>query len=85
MFAQAMTFGEYVAHYRIQRSEGLLLRYLSDAYRALRQTVPPSARTEELGDVIEWLGEVTRLTDSSLLDEWSALTSLCLLYTSRCV
>lgn len=76
MFAQAMTFGEYVAHYRIQRSEGLLLRYLSDAYRALRQTVPPSARTEELGDVIEWLGEVTRLTDSSLLDEWSALTSL---------
>jgi hypothetical protein len=75
-FERAMTFGEYVAFYKLQRSEGLLLRYLSDAYRALRQTVPEAARSEELGDLIEWLGEVTRLTDSSLLDEWSALTSL---------
>jgi superfamily II RNA helicase len=75
-FERAMTFSEYVAFYKLQRSEGLLLRYLSDAYRALRQTVPESARSEELGDLIEWLGEVTRLTDSSLLDEWSALSGL---------
>ena len=75
-FERAMTFGEYVAFYKVQRSEGLLLRYLSDAYRALRQTVPESARTEALTDVIEWLGEVTRLTDSSLLDEWAALATL---------
>ncbi len=76
MFERAMTFGEYVAFYKVQRSEGLLLRYLSDAYRALRQTVPEASRTEELGDVIAWLGEVTRLTDSSLLDEWTALGAL---------
>ncbi|MFZ0529082.1 MAG: DUF3516 domain-containing protein, partial [Propionicimonas sp.] len=76
MFERAMTFSEYVAFYRVQRSEGLLLRYLSDAFRALRQTVPESVRTEELEDLIEWLGEVTRLTDSSLLDEWEQLTSL---------
>lgn len=75
-FERAMTFGEYVGFYKLQRSEGLLLRYLSDAYRALRQTVPEAARTEELGDLIEWLGEVTRLTDSSLLDEWASLTTL---------
>ncbi len=75
-FERAMTFAEYVAFYKLQRSEGLLLRYLSDAYRALRQTVPDSARTEELEDLVEWLGEVTRLTDSSLLDEWTALTEL---------
>ena len=75
-FERAMTFGEYVAHYKLHRIEGLLLRYLSDAYRALRQTVPEVLRTEELTDVIEWLGEVTRLTDSSLLDEWSALGRL---------
>jgi superfamily II RNA helicase len=75
-FERAMTFSEYVAFYKLQRSEGLLLRYLSDAYRALRQTVPEAARSEELGDLIEWLGEVTRLTDSSLLDEWASLTSL---------
>jgi len=75
-FERAMTFGEYVGFYKLQRSEGLLLRYLSDAYRALRQTVPEALRTEELTDVIEWLGEVTRLTDSSLLDEWAALGRL---------
>ncbi len=76
MFTSAMTFGEYVAHLKIQRSEGLLLRYLSDAYRALRQTVPESMRTEELGDVIAWLGETTRRVDSSLLDEWAKLTAI---------
>lgn len=75
-FSLAMTFGEYVAHYKLQRSEGLLLRYLSDAYRALRQTVPEASRTEDLGDLLEWLGEVTRLVDSSLLDEWAAMGEL---------
>ncbi len=76
LFERAMTFGEYVGFYKLQRSEGLLLRYLSDAYRALRQTVPESLRTEELEDLVEWLGEVTRLTDSSLLDEWESLAGL---------
>ncbi|MGI8901365.1 MAG: DEAD/DEAH box helicase [Nocardioides sp.] len=74
MYEQAMTFSEYVAAYGASRSEGLLLRYLSDAYRALRQTVPDSARTEELDDLIAWLGAVVRQTDSSLLDEWEQLT-----------
>jgi len=74
MYEQAMTFSEYVAAYGASRSEGLLLRYLSDAYRALRQTVPGSARTEELDDLVAWLGAVVRQTDSSLLDEWEQLT-----------
>ena len=73
MYARGMRFGEFVAHYKVQRSEGLLLRYLSDAYRALRQTVPEASRTEELADLIAWLGEVTRLVDSSLIDEWNRL------------
>jgi hypothetical protein len=51
-----------------------VLRYLSDAYKALRQTVPDSAKTEELIDLIEWIGEVVRQTDSSLLDEWEQLS-----------
>jgi hypothetical protein len=49
------------------------LRYLSDAFKALRQTVPDSARTEEIVDLTEWLGEVVRQVDSSLLDEWESL------------
>jgi superfamily II RNA helicase len=75
MWERAMTFSEYVAWLGLGRSEGLLLRYLSDAYRALRQTVPDSARTEGLDDIVEWLGAVVRQTDSSLVDEWDALVS----------
>jgi hypothetical protein len=74
MFERAMTFGEFIGFYGLARSEGVVLRYLSDAYKALKQTVPPHKHTEELTDLIEWLGEVVRQTDSSLLDEWEALT-----------
>ncbi|HEU4348831.1 MAG TPA: DUF3516 domain-containing protein, partial [Actinoplanes sp.] len=73
MYERAMTFTEYVSFYGLSRSEGLVLRYLADAYRALRQTVPEDARTEELADLIEWLGELVRQVDSSLLDEWERL------------
>jgi superfamily II RNA helicase len=74
MFERAMTFGEYVQFYNLARSEGVVLRYLADAYRALRQTVPDEAKSEELTDLIEWLGELIRQVDSSLVDEWEKLT-----------
>ncbi|NLE81925.1 MAG: DUF3516 domain-containing protein [Rhodococcus sp.] len=74
MVEKAMTFAELVSHYGLARSEGLVLRYLADAYRALRQTVPTEARTDELEDLTEWLGELIRQVDSSLLDEWESLT-----------
>ncbi len=73
MYERAMTFTEYVGYYGLARSEGLVLRYLADAYKALRQTVPEEARTEELADLIEWLGELVRQVDSSLIDEWERL------------
>jgi hypothetical protein len=73
MYERAMTFAEYTQFYGLARSEGLLLRYLADAYKALRRTVPDAARTEELQDLIEWLGELVRQVDSSLLDEWERL------------
>jgi hypothetical protein len=75
MFERAMTFGEYVQFYGLSRSEGIVLRYLADAYKALRQTVPDEAKTEELTDLIEWLGELIRQVDSSLVDEWEKLTN----------
>ncbi|WP_433217439.1 DEAD/DEAH box helicase [Dactylosporangium sp. CS-047395] len=73
MFERAMTFVEYVGFYGLSRSEGLVLRYLADAYKAVRQTVPEDARTEDLTDIIEWLGELVRQVDSSLIDEWERL------------
>ena len=75
MSERSMTFVEYVGFYQLARSEGLVLRYLADAYRALRQTVPDEAKTEELTDLVEWLGELVRQVDSSLLDEWEALAA----------
>ncbi|MGH4007283.1 MAG: DUF3516 domain-containing protein, partial [Pseudonocardiaceae bacterium] len=70
---RAMTFTEYVGFYGLARSEGLVLRYLADAYHALRRTVPEEAKTEELRDLQEWLGELVRQVDSSLVDEWEKL------------
>jgi superfamily II RNA helicase len=75
MYERAMTFTEYTGFYGLSRAEGLVLRYLASAYKALRQTVPEEARTEELTDLIEWLGELVRQTDSSLIDEWERLRS----------
>jgi superfamily II RNA helicase len=74
MYEAGRTFTELIAYYGLARSEGLVLRYLSSAYRALRRTVPDEVKTDELDEIIEWLGETVRQTDSSLLDEWEALT-----------
>ena len=73
LYERVMTFGEYVSEYGMKRSEGAVLRYLTDCYRALNQTVPDSEKTEEVSDLIEWLGELVRQVDSSLIDEWEKL------------
>ncbi|MDP9794585.1 superfamily II RNA helicase [Catenuloplanes nepalensis] len=83
LYERAMTFGEFVSFYSLSRSEGLVLRYLADAFRALRQTVPEDAKTEELVDLIEWLGELVRQVDSSLLDEWERLRNPGALITAQ--
>jgi hypothetical protein len=75
LWEQAMTFADFIQHYQLARSEGIVLRYLAGAYKALSQTVPADAKTEELQDVIAWLGELVRQVDSSLLDEWEQLAN----------
>ena len=75
MWERAMTFSEYVSFYGLTRSEGAVLRYLSDAYKALRSSIPTWARTDAVEDLTAWLGELVRQVDSSLLDEWEQLTS----------
>ncbi len=73
MWEQAMSFTDLVGRYQVARSEGVVLRYLTDAYRTLQRTVPDTHRSPGLDDIIDWLGETIRQTDSSLLDEWTAL------------
>jgi superfamily II RNA helicase len=70
MVETASDFTGYISRYGIARSEGTLLRYLSDAYRSLARTVPVEKRNEQLEDVIFWLRVVVRSVDSSLIDEW---------------
>jgi len=75
LYERAMTFADFTGFYQLAPREGLVLRYLSDAYRAARQTIPDDAKTEELRDLIEWLGELVRQVDSSLLDEWESMVN----------
>ena len=73
MYEKCAAFNEYVRDLGIERSEGVLLRYLSQVWKTLEQTVPLAARTEEMLDVLAYLGTLLRDVDSSLLDEWESL------------
>lgn len=76
MVERAFGFRDVVSHYGLNRSEGTVLRYLSDAFRAIERTVPEQAKNEGLVSLIDWLGELVRSVDSSLLDEWQALDTV---------
>ncbi|AKK06117.1 helicase family protein [Corynebacterium mustelae] len=73
MIEHGMTFSDVIATYAMARGEGVVLRYLTDAWRTLQHTIPQEYITEELADVINWLGEVVRQVDSSLVDEWARM------------
>jgi hypothetical protein len=73
MLESGDTFSTFVRRYRLDRSEGLVLRYLTDAWRTLARGLPPAAITPPLADVIDWLGAMIRATDATLLDEWEML------------
>lgn len=67
------TFATFVQRYRLDRSEGLVLRYLTDAWRTLDRSLPDDAYTDEVEDIVAWLGALIRATDATLLDEWARL------------
>jgi superfamily II RNA helicase len=70
MVETASDFKTYIGRYNIAKSEGTLLRYLSDAFRVLVRTLPPEILNDQLLDIISWLGFMVRTTDSSLVDAW---------------
>jgi superfamily II RNA helicase len=73
MVERFMDFNEYVREYELGRAEGTLLRYLSDVYKALLQTVPALAKTPEIEEIEVFLRAMIRAVDSSLLDEWERI------------
>lgn len=75
MYERAMTFTEFTSFYELARTEGIVLRYLASAYKALDHTVPDDLKSEDFEDIIAWLGEMVRQVDSSLLDEWEQLAN----------
>ena len=74
MIEHAMTFSDLIATYGLARSEGVVLRYLTDAWRTLSYSIPDAYMNEELEDIVVWLGELIRQVDSSLIDEWAHMT-----------
>jgi len=70
------SFEDYVKSYQLERSEAVLLRHLSEVYKVLVQTVPPTAKTEEVAEAEEFLSGMIRQIDSSLIDEWEKLREM---------
>ena len=73
MFERYRSFSDYVKDYGLERSEGLLLRHLSQVWKVLSQTVPESAKTAEVVEMEDYFRELIRGIDSSLLEEWERL------------
>ncbi len=73
MYERFLSFSEYIREYGLERGEGVLLRYLSDVYKVLVQTVPASYRTPEVDELTVYFGAMVRQVDSSLLDEWERM------------
>jgi superfamily II RNA helicase len=74
MFENFFSFDEYIQEYEIQRSEGLLLRYISYVYKSLAQTIPDPIKTESLREIEIYFENIIQEVDSSLLEEWKSLS-----------
>jgi hypothetical protein len=75
IYEKCMSFSDYVNDLGVARSEGVLLRYLSQAYKTSAQSVPESYWTIEFEEMQSFLRTAIERTDSSLLDEWEQMMS----------
>jgi superfamily II RNA helicase len=73
MLERYASFSEYVKEYGLEKSEGLLLRALSDFYKTLVQSVPESRKDERVLDVQAYFRTLIARVDSSLVEEWESL------------
>ncbi len=75
MYETFQSFGDYIRDYELQRVEGLLLRYLSEVYKVLEQTVPEAAKNDELRELTDYFESMIHQVDSSLLEDWEKMRS----------
>ena len=73
MFERYSSFADYVKLYGLMRVEGVLLRHLTNVYRVLVHTIPSVFREAGVDEIIVYLENLLRVTDSSLIDAWETL------------
>jgi hypothetical protein len=73
MFEEFRSFSDYIKLYELQRAEGVLLRHLNSVFKVLAQTVPDTAKNDQLREMELYLATMIRQVDSSLLDEWEKM------------
>ena len=73
MFEDFRSFADYIKLYEVQRAEGVLLRHLNSVFKVLAQTVPDTAKNDQVREMEIYLGTMIRKVDSSLLDEWEKM------------
>ncbi len=73
MFEDFRSFADYIKLHELQRAEGILLRHLNSVFKVLAQTVPDTAKNDQVREMEIYLGTMIRQVDSSLLDEWEKM------------
>lgn len=74
MYENFMSFNDYIKSYGLHKSEGILMRHLSNVFKVLDQTVPDQWKSQELDEACHYFESMIRGVDSSLLDEWEKIS-----------
>ncbi len=83
MYENFFDFSSYVKYYGLQRSEGVLLRYITQLYKTLFQNVPETSKNEAIYDLESYFRTIIDTTDTSLLKEWEFMLNPELKFKSR--
>jgi superfamily II RNA helicase len=73
MFEGYASFSEYIKRYGLPGSEGVLLRYLSEVYKTLVQSVPAAYYSDDLTDIVSYLRATLQRVDNTLVQEWESM------------
>lgn len=73
MVERYLSFNDYVKELGLEKVEGVLLRYLSQGFKTLVQTVPSSYKNDALVDLIAFFRTTLARVDSSLIQEWERM------------
>ncbi|MXW03004.1 MAG: DUF3516 domain-containing protein [Holophagales bacterium] len=76
VYEGSLSFNEFIRRYDLQRSEGVVLRYLSRLFKVLSRGVPDRFKTDAVFDQLGYFHALLTRVDSSLLSEWERLWSL---------